>query len=542
MSKAANGWEQAKPVDGVFRNDSASFRRRAIIGTASGVLLLAGISVVLAWRQYDDAKSRAVTELKARVVAVSALVDTSFGGQIATLQVIAKAPVVVDEELPLMNAYFARVESRESRLFSGTLGWIDIHGVARASNHPNRLTTASFADRAYFKHVVTTGTPYVSAGLVGRTNRQSIIVVAVPTFDLHGRLSGVLAGSILLRTVGESKQALDLGYGNLQILDRNGQRLLDSHLRPVENRSLLARMQRQDSGAFSETKGLDGDGSDVVAFATSKISGWTTVIDRPRATVFAPALRALILELASVGIGVLLVIAILLFVMRRSTRDIEAQNERARSWSGLTRSLAAATTPFEVAHALLTSLAAVFPTSVAVVGFDDRGMFRVNASSQAPWAEGILDDETTLAAIAEAGKRGPRTQPLDQDPALRHLAVESGKRLRALHSIPMLVKTQPVGTIALVSDAQTLAESEWALLGSFADQAALALERSRLFMHEHELAVRLQRSLLPDQLPSTAGLDLSGHYLAGGDAVEVGGDWYDAVHRPDGIFQRASAT
>ena len=77
-------------------------------------------------------------------------------------------------------------------------------------------------------------------------------------------------------------------------------------------------------------------------------------------------------------------IAILLFVMRRSRRDTDAQNERARSWSGLTRALAAATTPIEVAHALLTSLSVVFPTGMAVVGFDDRGVFRVNASSRTP--------------------------------------------------------------------------------------------------------------------------------------------------------------
>ena len=49
--------------------------------------------------------------------------------------------------------------------------------------------------------------------------------------------------------------------------------------------------------------------------------------------------------------------------------------------------------------------------------------------------------------------------------------------------------------------------------------------------------MRLQRSLLPDRLPSTEGLELAGHYQAGGDAVEVGGDWYDAVKRPDGIIQ-----
>ena len=72
------------------------------------------------------------------------------------------------------------------------------------------------------------------------------------------------------------------------------------------------------------------------------------------------------------------------------------------------------------------------------------------------------------------------------------------------------------------------------MLRSFADQAARALERAWRFVQEHELAVRLQRSLLPERLPSGDGLELAGHYLAGADAVEVGGDWYDAVRRPDG--------
>ena len=99
-----------------------------------------------------------------------------------------------------------------------------------------------------------TGTPYVSAGLVGRNNKQPVTVLAVPTFDEHGRASGVLVGAILLKTVGESKQALDLGYGNLQILDRNGTRLLDG-LKPVENRSLLARIQREGSGVLPAEQG-----------------------------------------------------------------------------------------------------------------------------------------------------------------------------------------------------------------------------------------------------------------------------------------------
>ena len=71
----------------------------------------------------------------------------------------------------------------------------------------------------------------------------------------------------------------------------------------------------------------------------------------------------------------------------------------------------------------------------------------------------------------------------------------------------------------------------------FVSQAVQALTRARVFEHEHDLAVRLQRSLLPSDLPSVPGLALAGAYMAGGAGVEVGGDWYDAVVRPDGILQ-----
>ena len=102
--------------------------------------------------------------------------------------------------------------------------------------------------------------------------------------------------------------------------------------------------------------------------------------------------------------------------------------------------------------------------------------------------------------------------------------------------MPIPGKDEPAaGTISLVSTSPRLESAEWALLLSFADQATHALQRAWLFAHEHDLAVRLQRSLLPERLPSRDGLELAGHYRAGEEAVEVGGDWYDAVRRPDGI-------
>ena len=62
-----------------------------------------------------------------------------------------------------------------------------------------------------------------------------------------------------------------------------------------------------------------------------------------------------------------------------------------------------------------------------------------------------------------------------------------------------------------------------------------ALDRTTAFEREHEVAVRLQRSLLSDRLPEVEGVELIGRYNAGGAGLEIGGDWYDAVRRSDGI-------
>jgi serine phosphatase RsbU (regulator of sigma subunit)/anti-sigma regulatory factor (Ser/Thr protein kinase) len=524
-------------IDRLLSQGVASFRRRIIAGATVAVLLLAAISIALAWRQYEDARSRAMNDLESRVLGVSAILDTTFAGQIATLNAISQAPSVVSQESLRMNDYFARVNPRRATPFSGGLGWIDRKGLVLASSTPGNAVNLS--TRLYFRRVLATGKPYVSAGLIGKRLKQPIVVVAVPTRDQRGRVSGVLAGSILLKTVATSKQAIALGYGDLRIIDRDGQLLL-SGLRPVQNKALLAQIDRAGAGAgvLRHSPGLDGRGDDVVAFATSKVPGWVTVIDRPRSTVFAAALRALVLELASVGAGVLLILVVMTFLVWRSRRESETQNERARSWGGLTRALGSAATPSEIADALLSSLATAFKEAAAVVAFEHSDGVQVKAESPLRQARRLLQSTSTLELIAPLGREGANSRLIERDPSLREAYILSGRRLSVIHSLPIPgPDDQPAGTIALVSAEERLGSSEWDLLGSFADQAANALERARRFAHEHELAVRLQQSLLPDHLPSAEGVELAGHYLAGGDAVQVGGDWYDAVRRPDGIIQ-----
>ena len=64
-------------------------------------------------------------------------------------------------------------------------------------------------------------------------------------------------------------------------------------------------------------------------------------------------------------------------------------------------------------------------------------------------------------------------------------------------------------------------------------RAGLAVDNAQLFGKEHEVAVALQRSMLP-RVPPVPGLEISAHYFAGSERADVGGDWYDVLPLPDG--------
>jgi len=523
------------PID-VLQQGSESSRRRLLAGAAVAVVLLAAIAVALAWRQYNDAKSQAIDDQRARVATAGAIVDTFFAGEFGTLDAIANAPSIVGGSVPVMTSYFRRADPPGSVLFTGGIAWIDRSGAIQASSNPSRNPRVKVADRQYFRQVLATRAPYVSAGLFDRRTGRPAVVVAVPTFDAKGVLSGVLVGSILLSSVGRDGRSLALGSPDVKVIDRRGQLLLEG-LEPVRNPELLRQVRKLGAGVLPSSKGFDGGNGHVVAFTSSKVPGWVTAIDRPRSSVFAAARRALMLELGSVLAGVLLVLGVLVYVTRRVRRTTETQNERARSWTGLTRALASANTPAEVGDALLASLSLAFTNAVAIVGIEDGGLMEVKAASRMLRARRVVESTPTLELAAGLGRERPTTIPLDRQPDLRDLHTRTGRGLRALHAVPISGPGgMPAGTITLLSTAARLEPSEWDLLRSFADQATHALERAWLFVHEHELALRLQRSLLPEYLPSREGASLAGRYLAGGDGVEVGGDWYAAVPRPDGII------
>ena len=105
----------------------------------------------------------------------------------------------------------------------------------------------SVADRSYFKAVVSTGAPFVSEGLVTRNANRRVVIMAVPTRDGAGRLTGVLVGALELRASPTDQRSIDLGFEGLIILDR---------ARPAgDARKLRAAQERRHPSPNQERRG-----------------------------------------------------------------------------------------------------------------------------------------------------------------------------------------------------------------------------------------------------------------------------------------------
>ncbi len=539
--KAANrGMEGATPVERLILRTPATYRRRLLAAAALMFLALAAVSAFLAWRQYRSNQHRAVNDLNARVVLVAGILDSVVEGGVNTLEATAEAPTVIDGRTELMTPYLRRVAAHGGKLFTGGIGWFDTDGRLRAST-TSPLPAVNVADRDYFKRVVATRKPFISSGLLARTTGKPSVVVAVPTFGRTGKLSGVIAAGILVEppakpTAQQQQQNEDLGFTGLTIVDRDGQ-LISENLKPVENRAVLTQIARSATGDLKGVEGLRGGSHHVISYATSNMLAWKVAIDRSESSLYGPARRSLLVDLLSIGIAALVALLIFALLARRSRREIEERGEHAQSWSRLTRSLAVAATPAEVADALLDSVQEIFTDAVAVIAVDTETGQEIRATSSLPGWRRVPGDSERLRTIAELAHGDTRTISLERTKH-RELYLGFGGRLKALHVVPILESSgEPSGGISLLTARIRLAASEWELLGAYAAQAARALDRARAYEHEHELAVRLQRSLLPADLPQSPGLSLAGEYLAGGKGIEIGGDWYDAVLRPDGILE-----
>jgi serine phosphatase RsbU (regulator of sigma subunit)/PAS domain-containing protein len=113
--------------------------------------------------------------------------------------------------------------------------------------------------------------------------------------------------------------------------------------------------------------------------------------------------------------------------------------------------------------------------------------------------------------------------------------------LRSALTVPLRARGRVLGALTLVA-----AESERLFTArdvSFAEDiathAALAVANARLYTEQQEIALTLQRSLLPRRMPRPPGVQVAAVYRAAGAQNMVGGDFYDLWEMtggPEGEF------
>jgi phosphoserine phosphatase RsbU/P len=113
----------------------------------------------------------------------------------------------------------------------------------------------------------------------------------------------------------------------------------------------------------------------------------------------------------------------------------------------------------------------------------------------------------------------------------------SGYRTRSILCVPMLHKKKLIGVMTVLNRVDNLPfmEEDKNIMLTFASQAALAIENSRLLLaaiekerldKELQVASQIQNLLIPQSIPKVTGLEIDATYLP---CKEVSGDFYDII-------------
>ncbi|MFJ6788082.1 SpoIIE family protein phosphatase [Streptomyces angustmyceticus] len=112
----------------------------------------------------------------------------------------------------------------------------------------------------------------------------------------------------------------------------------------------------------------------------------------------------------------------------------------------------------------------------------------------------------------------------------------AGSGLAYLLLAPLIARgtVQGIAVFGRSAARPAFTEQDLSLAGELASRAALCLDNARLYNRERNIALTLQRALLPTSLATGPHMDLAHRYLPGSRVTEVGGDWYDVIRLPGG--------
>jgi serine phosphatase RsbU (regulator of sigma subunit) len=336
------------------------------------------------------------------------------------------------------------------------------------------------------------------------------------------------------------------------------ERLLDLSLGPFRARGMLViddaalDLRLAEVGEARAAAGIEAAVA-VPLLVTEELIGLLAVYP-PRGRELAPDETALLSALA-----VQLAVAVENARLHERTTTLAAEREKAlaaesqtarelRSLYEISRSFVHELTLDATLDAVVRSVVELLRVDVAVLRLpDDRNDELVPVRVHVP-DQRLLEAVGPIVARKQQlaklpGRRFLRAgKPLVLDaPAARNLGasyellVPFLERGATCAIVPVGTPTELLATLTLLSldPDRPITGRALELADSIVRQAAIAIDRARLYEQQKSFSDTMQRSLLPRTKPELPGLDLGAVY-ASSARVEVGGDVYDFLTLPDG--------
>ncbi|MGX7758760.1 ATP-binding SpoIIE family protein phosphatase [Streptomyces angustmyceticus] len=158
-------------------------------------------------------------------------------------------------------------------------------------------------------------------------------------------------------------------------------------------------------------------------------------------------------------------------------------------------------------------------------GDDERPFAAMPLAADYPAAEVIRTGRALyLPTPEEYSRRYPGTWPL---------AARFGRTSWAF--LPLVNAGRTIGAwMAAFAQPVAFTPDERSVLTTVARMLAQALARAGVQEEQQELALGLQRSMMPTVQPDIPGMTVAARYVPTGGGLEVGGDWYDMIPLPSG--------
>ncbi|GAA0671350.1 SpoIIE family protein phosphatase [Kitasatospora atroaurantiaca] len=147
--------------------------------------------------------------------------------------------------------------------------------------------------------------------------------------------------------------------------------------------------------------------------------------------------------------------------------------------------------------------------------YDSKRVYTECLRSGRPLLRAHVDEEILSGLISEKTRVAP--------------SMEAG--VHSYLMVPILARGMVLGGAEFVRmrNPEPFTAADVELAEELVARAAIALDNARLYRRERETALTLQRSLLPQEIHRTLGLEIAYRYLPSSVVSEVGGDWFDVV-------------